>query len=70
MVEAVIRCLIAIVAVALLFFLCIWVLGEIGIVIPVMVLRCLYVLAVLVVILILYRMLVGPYWSTWWGPRP
>jgi hypothetical protein len=68
MVEAVIRCLITIVAVALCCFLILWVLGELGVVLPVMVVRCLYVLAVLVCVLVLYRMIFGPYWSTWWGP--
>jgi hypothetical protein len=69
MVEAVIRCLITIVVIALLFFLCVWVLGEIGIALPIMVVHCLYVLAALIIILVLYRMLIGPYWGTWWGPR-
>lgn len=67
MVEAVIRCLITICLVALCCFLVIWVLGELGIAIPIMVMRILYVIAVLICILVLYRMIIGPYWGRWWG---
>jgi len=70
MVEAVFRFLITIVLLALLFFLGIWVLGEIGIMIPAMVLHLLYVLAVLIVLLIAWRFFGGYIggFGGWFGP--
>jgi hypothetical protein len=55
MVEAVIRALITIAVFVLCFFLVVWFLGEIGIVLPATVLHILIVIAVLIAILILYR---------------
>ena len=70
MVDTIFRFLITIVLIALLFFLCIWVFGAIGIMIPPMVEKMLYVLAVLVVLLIAWRFFggfLGASWG-WWGP--
>ncbi len=54
--EAVIRALLYICGLALLFFLCVWVLGVIGLTLPVMVERIILVMFVLVAILILGRL--------------
>lgn len=70
MVGSVIRALIYLCCIALMFYLCIWVLGELGIILPAMVLHILMVMFVLVAILILWQLfspwLVG---FNWWG-RP
>lgn len=72
MVDALIRFLIAIVIVAACYFLTIWVLGIVGIVIPIMVERCLGALAVLIVILYAWRTFGGSLTAgPWFGPpRP
>ncbi len=54
--EAVIRALLYICGLALLFFLCVWVLGVIGLTLPLMVERIILVMFVLVAILILARL--------------
>ena len=57
MVQAVIRALIFICVLALCVVLVVWVLGVLGLAIPPMVIKILYVIAMLVAILILYRLL-------------
>lgn len=74
MIEALFRFLITLVCLAIVVALSLWVLAEVGIIIPVMVLHLFYVLAALIVLLILWRMLIAPYagagwWTNWWGPR-
>jgi len=68
--EAIIRALIYLCVVALGFFLCVWVLGQLGVALPMMVITILKVIFVLVAILILvrlfYPMLSG---TTWFPPR-
>ena len=54
--EAVIRALIYICCVALGFYLCVWVLGELGLALPYMVVNILKVIFVLIAILILVRL--------------
>jgi hypothetical protein len=54
--EAIIRALIYLCVVALCFFLCVWVLGELGVALPYMVLNILKVIFVLIAILILVRL--------------
>lgn len=54
--EALIRALIYLCLIALAFFLCVWVLAEIGLALPYMVLTILKVIFVLVAILILVRL--------------
>jgi hypothetical protein len=70
-IEAIIRALLYLCAIALCFFLCVWVLGEIGIALPYMVLTILKVMFVLIAILILLRL----FWpivagQNWFPPRP
>lgn len=57
MVEAILKALIVLCVVVMLFFLVLWVMGEIGIVVPAMVISIAKVILVLVCILVLYRML-------------
>lgn len=66
-----IRALIYLCVVALCFFLVVWVLGSLGIVLPMMVIVILKVIFILVAILILYQ-LFAPYFAgfDWWGRRP
>jgi len=59
MVESVILLLIYICLVAAVVWLVIWVLGQIGIPLPDMVVKIMWVIAVLVILLLLWRML-GP----------
>jgi hypothetical protein len=68
--EAVIRALLYLCVIALLFFLCVWVLGQLGVALPYMVLNILKVMFVLIAILILVR-LFWPFASgyNWFGPR-
>jgi hypothetical protein len=65
MVERVIYALIYICGIALCYYLIIWVLGEIGLHLPAMVLNILLVVLVLVAILILWR-LFGGAGIRWW----
>ena len=70
MFENFIRFLIALVLIVACYFIAIWVLGELGIVIPAMVLLCLKIIAVLIVILFAWRVfggLLGGF--TLWPPR-
>lgn len=65
MVERVIYALIYICGIALCYFLIVWVLGAIGLHLPVMVLNILMVVLVLVAILVLWRLFAGagiPWW--------
>lgn len=62
MVEAVIRFLITVCLIALCVFLCLWVFSQVGIVIPAMVVRIIWIVAALVAILFLVRLL-RPYWG-------
>jgi hypothetical protein len=55
MVEVVIKGLIALVILAICVFLIIWVLGAIGIIIPDVIVKLIYVIAVLVALLFIYR---------------
>ena len=70
MIDSFIRFLILLVIIAACYFLGIWVLGEMGIAIPHMVLVCIEVLAVLVIVLIAWRWF-GGYVSGYslWPPR-
>jgi hypothetical protein len=54
--EALIRALIYLCCIALAFFLCLWVLAELGVALPAMVITILKVIFVLVAILILVRL--------------
>jgi hypothetical protein len=69
--ERVIRALLYLCVIALCFFLIIWVLGQLGIALPIMVITILKVMFVLVAILILVRLfwpLVGG--INLWGDKP
>jgi hypothetical protein len=59
MVESVILLLIYICLVAAVVWLVIWVLGQIGLQLPEMVIKIIWVIAVLIILLLLWRML-GP----------
>lgn len=69
--EALVRALIYICFIALAFFLCLWVLGSLGLMLPGMVITILKVIFVLVAILILAR-LFSPFLSgyTWFPQNP
>ena len=54
--ETVIRALIYLCVIALCFFLCVWVLGVLGVALPYMVVTILKVIFVLIAILILVRL--------------
>jgi hypothetical protein len=69
-IEAVIRALLYLCAIALVFFLVLWVLASIGVALPAMVVTILKVMFVLVAILILVRL----FWplvagANWFPPR-
>lgn len=64
MLEAVIRFLITMCLIALCVFLVIWVLGAIGIVLPPMVVKIIWIIAALVAVLFLVRLL-RPYWGNY-----
>lgn len=69
-VEAVIRALLYLCAIALVFFLCLWVLASLGVALPVMVITILKIMFVLVAILVLVRL----FWpivsnANWFPPR-
>jgi len=71
MFGALIRALIYLCVIALCFFLVLWVLGELGIMLPAMVIVILKVIFVLIALLVLYQLL----WPLmagydWWGRRP
>jgi hypothetical protein len=68
--EALIRTLIYLCVIALCFFLVIWVLAEIGIALPAIVITILKVIFVLIAILVLVRLL-WPFVSgyNWFPPR-
>ena len=73
MVTAIFRFLITLVVIALLFFLCVWVFAQLGIIIPAMVMKCLYILAVLIVLLMAWQFFggyIGPWGGGWFGPGP
>lgn len=59
-IEAVIRALLYLCAIALVFFLVLWVLASIGVALPAMVVTILKVMFVLVAILILVRLQQAP----------
>jgi hypothetical protein len=61
MFERVIYALLYICALALAFWLCVWVLGELGFALPTMVFRILVVMFVLIAILILWRLFSGSF---------
>jgi hypothetical protein len=67
----VIRALIYLCFLALAFYLVVWVIGELGIMIPLMVIHIIGVIFVLVAILVLYQL----FWPSlsginWWGRNP
>jgi hypothetical protein len=62
MLEAVIRFLITMCLIALCIFLVIWVLGAVGIILPAMVVKIIWIIAALVAVLFLVRLL-RPYWG-------
>jgi hypothetical protein len=62
MFEAVIRFLITICLIALAVYLVLWVLASLGIIIPAMVVKIIWIIAALVAILFLVRLL-RPYWG-------
>jgi hypothetical protein len=64
MLEAVIRFLITMCLIALCVFLVIWVLGALGIVLPAMVIKIIWIIAALVAVLFLVRLL-KPYWGNY-----
>ena len=66
--EALIRALIYLCCVALCFFLVIWVLGMLGLALPIMVITILKVIFVLIAILILVRLFM-PFAGSWFPPR-
>jgi len=66
--EALIRALIYLCCIALGFFLCVWVLGMLGVALPMMVLTILKVIFVLIAILVLVRLFM-PFAGTWFPPR-
>jgi hypothetical protein len=66
--EAVIKTLITIAVIVLCMWLALWALQEIGLAIPAMVVHILWVIVILIAILVIVRLLVSPYWSSWWGP--
>lgn len=68
--EAVVRALLYLCAIALVFYLTIWVLGAIGLQLPAMVVTILQVMFVLIAVLVLVRL----FWPTlagitWFPPR-
>lgn len=63
--EAVIRALIWICCVVLAVYLVVWVLGALGLAIPAMVMKVVWVIVVLLCILVLLRVLVPPLRSSW-----
>ena len=68
--EALIRALIYLCFIALAFFLCLWVLGSLGVALPAMVIVILKVIFVLVAILVLVRLFM-PFVSGFkWFPGP
>lgn len=66
--EAVIRALLYLCAIALCFFLIVWVLGALGLALPPMVLTILKVMLILIAILVLVRTLWPPLSSVRWFP--
>jgi hypothetical protein len=68
MIERVIYALLYICGIALCYFLIIWVLGQIGIHIPAMVLNILLVMLVLIAILVLVRLFWNSNIKLWPGP--
>lgn len=68
--EALIRALIYLCVIALCFFLTVWVLAELGIILPAMVITILKVIFVLIAILVLVRLFL-PAMSgfSWFPPR-
>ncbi len=65
MIEAVVRALIGICVIVLCVFLCTWVLAELGIAIPAMVIKIIWIIAVLLIILYLVRLLRPHLGSLW-----
>jgi hypothetical protein len=70
MFGALIRALIYLCCVALCFFLVLWVLGQLGIMLPIIVISILKVIFVLIALLVLYQL----FWPAlsaydWWGRR-
>lgn len=64
MFETVIRFLITICLIALVVYLVLWVLASVGIMIPAMVVKIVWIIAALVAILFLVRLL-RPYWGNY-----
>jgi hypothetical protein len=68
MIERVIYALLYICAIALCYFLIIWVLGAIGLHLPAMVMNVLLVMLVLIAVLVLVRLFMGSGIKFWPGP--
>lgn len=64
MVEAVIRALIYILCLVLCVFLVTWVLASVGLVLPAMVIKVLWIIVALLAILVLFRLL-RPHAGNW-----
>lgn len=64
MVEAVIKFLITICVVVACVFLVLWVVAQLGIIIPAMVVKIIWIIVALLVILFLIRLL-RPYWGNY-----
>lgn len=67
MFQAFIRFLISVLVIGLCVVLFVWVLGIVGIHLPVMAINILYAIAALVCLLFLFRLL-SPYMGEWWKP--
>jgi hypothetical protein len=71
MVGALIRALLYLCTLALVFYLVVWVLAELGIVLPIMVIHIIGVMFVLIAILVLWNLFAGRIGSfDWWGRGP
>jgi Zn-dependent protease with chaperone function len=71
MFGSVVRALIYLCFMALAYYLVIWVLGELGIMIPAMVMHIIIVIFVLIAILVLYQLLWPRFREfDWWGRGP
>jgi uncharacterized membrane protein len=64
MLEAVIKFLVTICVVALCVYLVLWVLAAVGIIVPAMVVKIIWIIAALIAVLFLVRLL-RPYWGNY-----
>lgn len=69
--ERVIRALIYLCVIALCFYLCVWVIGALGVALPYMIMNILKIIFVLIAILILVRLFYPVIQGqNWWGDQP